>query len=484
MGPHYYGLMHRTLLFPSYRTAQDYRKELLNEISISGDIFNGTKENISKILNRCRPGDSGSKAILAVDAAYVTPYVSVDSYGNVRGLIGVEKISRETASHLIENEDDFSNFILAHKEKLIGAEFVLMLIPTDDSHRAFPICNISARHGKATIEILAIIYEKCDYLEQAGIQVVGISTDGDSQYIKITTTFMNNIIANIEKRAQQTTSRIIREIGEKCHFSDPFHLVKRDRYRKVSKEHLIIDPWNESQQYSVHDLAELGIPDYILGAEQARKLEDLLPLKLFSQETLCLILERDDPGLFFAMLPSTLLLESIHSKALGRKQRIDYLMIGASLLILYELYKITVKELEADPEETGIKSIPNKLHGFTTEWSADYISLALSTVALLYSEETLNLGACGTHILEHYFGAIRRHSGGENTHDRFMKSMKKVFLEQHLLIQLNIPREHQQGRSDSGCIVRGAKITEKNRLIDYLQIARGLMQTFMNVPEE
>jgi hypothetical protein len=155
-------------------------------------------------------------------------------------------------------------------------------------------------------------------------------------------------------------------------------------------------------------------------------------------------------------------------------------MIGASLMLLYELYKIVVREIE---EDSGIKSIPNKLHGFTTEWSADYISLALSTVALLYSEETLNLGACGTHILEHYFEAIRRHSGGDNTHDRFMKSMKKVFLEQHLLLQLNIPREHLQRRSDSGYIVRGDKSTEKNKLMYYLQIARGLMQTFMNVPE-
>jgi hypothetical protein len=252
----------------------------------------------------------------------------------------------------------------------------------------------------------------------------------------------------------------------------------------VSKDHLVIDPWNESSLLSVHDLAELDIPDYILGAEQARKMEDMLPLKLFSQKTLCKILDRNDPGLFFAMLPSTLLLESIHSESLSRKQRIDYLMIGASLLILYEFYKSFIIDFKDDLKEVNIHPIPNKRICFTTKWSSEYITLALSITALLYTEKTLNLGACGTHILEHYFGSIRRHSGGDNTHERFMQSMKKVFLEQYLLNELKIPREQTQRRSDSGYTVNDEKSEEPEYLLHYLLIARGLLGTFMNIPDE
>ena len=212
-------------------------------------------------------------------------------------------------------------------------------------------------------------------------------------------------------------------------------------------------------------------------------MEDSLPLKLFSTKILCTILDRDDPGLFFAMLPSTLLLESIHSELLSRKQRIDHLMIGASLLILYELNKNYIMKLKGKYLDFEFKPIANKHLCFTTEWSAQYIMLSLSIVSLLYSEKSLNLGSCGTHILEHYFGSIRRHSRGENTHDRFMKSMKKVFLEQHLLNELNIPREHPSRRSDSGYNVSDDLFEEKLNLMHYFQIARGLLHTFMNIPE-
>jgi hypothetical protein len=183
------------------------------------------------------------------------------------------------------------------------------------------------------------------------------------------------------------------------------------------------------------------------------------------------------------MLPSTLLLESIHSKDLSRKQRIEYLTIGASLMIHYEYSKKIIKQISEDDCDTDICVIPNKRLCFTTKWSSEYISLTLSIVSLLYNEKNVNLGACGTHILEHYFGAIRRHSGGDNTHDRFLKSMRKVFLEQYLLNDLEIPREHPRRRSDSGYNVTDELIVEKNNLMHYLQITRGLIHTFMNIPE-
>jgi hypothetical protein len=251
----------------------------------------------------------------------------------------------------------------------------------------------------------------------------------------------------------------------------------------VSKETFIVDPWSEGQIYSAHDLMELGIPDYLLSSEQARKMEYLLPLRLFSQNTLRLIIERNDPGLFFAMLPSTLLLESLHSKYLSRKQRIDYLLIGASMMILYELYKKIIKNPLDDMLHIDFPLIKNTTTCFTREWSSEYISLTLHIADLLYSEATLNLGSCGTHVLEHYFGNIRRHSYGDNTYHRFLKAMKNVFLEQHLLNELGISRENPQRRSDSGVNVHDPLITEKTNLMHYFQIARGLVHTCMCIPE-
>lgn len=483
MGPHYYGLLHTTLLFPSYRTAQSYRNQILQDITYDENMFDGTLENITVILQKCFPVDFNSRAILAIDAAHVTPYVSVHCNGSVSGLLGLKMICQKLANQLIEDEEKFTTFITSNLRKLIRAEFVLMLLPIDASHRAVPICCIPAIHGTATETTLKNIEETRRLLEINGIQVIGIASDGDHQYSSISRGFLDYLMNDIKKISEMTVTNIIGKFDRICHFSDPFHLAKRDRYRKISKESFIVDPWNESSVYSVIDLQGLDIPDYILSDEQARKMEDILPLKLFSTKILCTILDRDDPGLFFAMLPCTLLLEGIHSELLSRKQRIDHLMIGASLMILYELNKKFIIEAKGKYLDFGFSSIANKYLCFTTEWSSQYIMLTLSIVSLLYCEKNLNLGSCGTHILEHYFGAIRRHSRGENTHDRFMKSMKKVFLEQHLLNELNIPREHPSRRSDSGYNVCDELCEEQLNLMHFLKIARGLLHTFMNIPE-
>ena len=117
MGPHYYGLLHDTLLFPSYRTVQSYRNLILDKMGIKGDIFNGKNENIEIILKNCLPLDFNSKVIIALDAAYITPYVAVYCNGRVDGLINRQNIDIELALKLIEDEDEFATFISSNEKK-------------------------------------------------------------------------------------------------------------------------------------------------------------------------------------------------------------------------------------------------------------------------------------------------------------------------------------------------------------------------------
>jgi hypothetical protein len=482
MGPHYYGLLHTTLLFPSYRTTLTYRNQIFEQIGATDNIFDGSLDNLKFIISKCISEDFGGKAILAIDATSVTLYVAVDINGNIEGLIRQTKTSADHAIDMIKNEESFSRFVTSNKNNFIAAVFVMMIIPLDTCHRAIPICCIPVKHGSATEDTMTYIVEILSHFEDSDIRIMGLATDGDPQYNKMSMAFMEHILEHIDRVSEHTASDVVRSFASIGHFSDPFHLVKRDRYRKVSKESFIVDPWTEGQIYSVHDLLELGIPDYLLSPEQARKMEDLLPLRLFSHNTLGLILDRDDPGLFVAMLPSTLLMESLHSKYLSRKQRIDYLLIGASLMILFELYKKIIRHPPPDMLDIRLPSIKNTAMCFTREWSSEYISLTLRIADLLCSETTLNLGSCGTHILEHYFGNIRRHSHGNNTYRRFLKAMKNVFLEQHLLKELEIPRESPQRRSDSGVKVCDPLIPDYPNMMYYFHIARGLVHTCMHIP--
>ena len=109
--------------------------------------------------------------------------------------------------------------------------------------------------------------------------------------------------------------------------------------------------------------------------------------------------------------------------------------------------------------------------------------LSLSISFLLDSEGNIHLCTCGTDILEHYVGSICRHSGGDNAHDRFMKSMIQIFVEQHLLNEFQISRGHQHSRSDTDFHVSDDPIEESNNLMDYLQINRGLLESVMDIQQ-
>jgi len=61
--------------------------------------------------------------------------------------------------------------------------------------------------------------------------------------------------------------------------------------------------------------------------------------------------------------------------------------------------------------------------------------------------------------------------------------MKKVFIEQSLLNELEISRQNPRSRNDSGVNESSDLVKEKNNLLHYLKIARALMQNFMNIPE-
>jgi hypothetical protein len=482
MGPHYYGFLHATLFFPSYRTVLDYRNKLLAEMKIDADSFNGSPENIHALLRYCLPANFNSKVVLAIDAASVTPDVYIHPNGTVTGVLKPPLIDAEEASIITSDLAEYDKFVSRMSKQLIKAEFVMMLIPIDATLRSFPICCIPAIHATASEQLFNVLDSTIAYVKSVGITIAGVATDGDRQYLKLSTTLLIRILDDIVDVSEQKVSAIIAEFCTICHFSDPFHLVKRDRYRKVASEPYVVDPWDRSAQCSRKDLTRLGIPSYLMSQDQVRKMEDSLPLKLFTLQTLGRIIDDDNPRLFFAMLPSTFLLESIHSDLLSRSERIEYLMIGASLLLLYELYKNELAKCNYVIKDKKYDRIPRGRECFTSAWSAEYISVAFSIVSLLYTEDTLHLGACGTHILEHYFGAIRRHSGGEDTHVRFISSMKKVLLEQHLLTELEIPRDTPHKRSDSGYVISDRRIREKTNLMYYLRIARGLLGTIMHIP--
>lgn len=112
---------------------------------------------------------------------------------------------------------------------------------------------------------------------------------------------------------------------------------------------LILFPTYETvTNYRKRLITEYLILFYLFDDNKGRKMEDLLPLKLFNMQTILKIMETDDFHLLLSMLPTTLLLESLHRKELNISATIDYLLFGANIIMIYYIMQKHVIEDDLD----------------------------------------------------------------------------------------------------------------------------------------
>lgn len=481
IGPHYFDFFHQQLLFPSYRTALEYRNSVWIESGLEDDAFNGDSTSMQKIIDLMLPNGYKGNLILMIDAAYVTPYVKVYPTGEVTGLMITSTIPEDTAEALINDQELFTLFLAEHKNELIKAEFALMLAATDPSVRPFPICCIPATSGTASLEKVTEVETIVFMLEDLGLHIAGLASDGDQLYLRYSEVFVDAILQDLSDVCDSTIVELFAKHDILFHFSDPYHLAKRDRYRKINGSSFSPSPRSINALYTVDDLKSLGIPKYLLDDDGARKMEDGLPLRLFSKENMSILIEKADWGLVFCMLPTTLLMESLHSEVLSREERIELLLFGAALVILYFTAQTDYRTNSKVATKEAVRLVQS-CYSFSPEWCYEYISVVLCIAHLLATEENLHLGACGTHFLEHYFGAIRRYARGEDTHQRFLGLMKQTLLERILMQRLGIELVPPHRRSDSGATVKEPLDLNLFPLGVYFHWAKLFMNNFVDFP--
>ena len=448
MGPHYYGILNSHMLFPSYRRTLDYKKYFLDMYQITDDLFSGSIENVTRIMQIFLPPEFNGKAVIMIDATSVTPYVQVDENGIVEGLLDCKCVPVNEAKELIDNDNEFCKFINLHSNFLIQAEFGISIAPLDPNYQSFPIACLQATSGKATYEIVEFIEILIAQLRNS-INIVGLGTDGDNSYRKYSREFMANLMADLNSFLSMNILEITDKISVLMHFSDPLHLVKRDRYRKSSAEDFCVSPLLLDCTRNSKDLKNIGVPPYLLDDNKGRKMEDDLPKKLFSLLYIQKIMESGDFNLLISMLPSTLLMQSLYSTNLSRQATIDHLLLGASIVLIYYIMSQYVSNGTDENLNSRINEHKKKIC-FNYDWCEEYIFTTICIAVLLYTEEIIDVGACGSHYQEHNFANVKRHSNKDNTHTRFMKSMKYILLEKLLYRQLSIDEFVPNSRSDSG----------------------------------
>ena len=149
----------KILGFPSWRTIQVWRADLLAQMGIDKDVFDGSEENLGKLLEvigkvlRDTGHPEWMKGTVACDAVAATGSVSVGQDGTVTGLKEPMVLSPEERAPLLDARGEaFVRFVAKmHKEGRVALYMhVISFISVVPGVSSMVLQVIPAHHGKAT----------------------------------------------------------------------------------------------------------------------------------------------------------------------------------------------------------------------------------------------------------------------------------------------------------------------------------------------
>ena len=128
--------------FPTWRTVQNWRRNLLNEMDLSREVLDGEAVNVKRVLTQFFGEgyeSKGARVVLAVDAAGVTPNVIVHKDGVVDGFVDPDAtITPEQAAYVRSSLQNLRNFISENRAAIIRDFFVVFVCPLESESGGFP----------------------------------------------------------------------------------------------------------------------------------------------------------------------------------------------------------------------------------------------------------------------------------------------------------------------------------------------------------
>lgn len=476
-GEYYTDILHKYFGFPSVRACRDLKNKFKLRYGIDENIFDGSYESISKLVRLFFNNDD-KRCVLAVDAAAVNAKLTVHKDGSVDGLLSETKIDQDLVDLISSDLDAFHSFYELHRDEIVKYFFVFYLCPLHDENKSFPIFLKKKTNGAADVDITAELEELAIRCQAIGLDIVGLSFDGDQSYLK----YVDEMCQEIDEMEEIDLSKPLSSLFTKYNgvsiYEDPLHLVKCDRYRLACGSDICSSLSDDFNTFNVNDLKALGIKDYILDNSKAKKMDDNLPLLLFSHENIKKALDAGRFDIVLALLPSFLLINAIFSAELTREKRIEQLTFGFSIVSTY--FNDYLKyDFQGGLQRRNKNGGHNKhMTLFDPIWMKKYMSLTISLSKILIDRRHIHLGSLGTHFLEHFFGMVRRFCRGNDSSTEFLNEVENILI--FKLLQKESIKEivTQPRRSDSGarlqmehqnikeipvniCMYRAAELFEK-----------------------
>lgn len=447
-------LLKKTFAFPSWRSISTWKKDFLDKYKIN---FDGSEESLLQIVEAIYDGEMHDKrVVVAVDAVSVSPNISISSDGKVTGLIQLDHIEPSEALNVIRSPEDFGAFVEKYAHQAIRYFFVLYLCPLDRNYISIPICMIAQTSGNANRSITSKFDEVLQNLRSIGFDVIGEAYDGDPGWLSRAIAFAQEICKNVLEKPDlslEDLAEISVHVSSGTYmYEDMLHLVKCDRYRKASGAALCPTLYDASPTITRDSFEEAGIPRWIIDNNKYTKMDDSLPLKFFTLDNIERLRKQERHDLAFSLLPSTLLIEAVLNENYSREERLSLLSFGFSIIYIYyiELQDYTSNKY-AQPQSTSKAKGKGKcVTLYEKKYCSKYLSLCAALSVQISQKNAIDLGALGSHYLEHFFGHVRRVSKGDDSADMFISKCNDAIMKHIISKKLEINTHEVKRVSSSG----------------------------------
>lgn len=413
-----YETFRKVFPIPSLTTLNKYFGEKINKLTKSFGNINNVPLIFMEELKKYKIQNRTIDGIIAVDAISFRPKYNITEDGIIEGFDN-EKISKSDLifnfNEICQYPQKIEEFISKNWGNIFSNIFLFQFQPFDEFIKPFPILTKKATNGKATNEIIQLLFDLQKILMNFNGRVIGFSFDGDTSYSDLNCDFFatyDNLIFSSENHFIPFNTIII---------PDYLHLLKRARYRIVCSN-IRIGYENNFIDVKISDFENnLNLPSIIYNNCNLTKMHDSLPGKLFSIDSFLTLYDNSIVGAYIYSFPFTMQLIALKKSILNPIERLFCLETAFYFLYFYFKVKIYYQQ-PIDTSETKTKKsyVTYLTDSFLIEQLNELYSII--TLMLNYNDKIL-LNRCSTAPLEHLFGRCRLKCKNVDTIEKFLRTL-------------------------------------------------------------
>ena len=191
----------------------------------------------------------------------------------------------------------------------------------------------------------------------------------------------------------------------------------------------------------------------MLDPSQVRKMDDFLPLMMFTIDNVCNALKMNREDVAVTLLPIALALDAVMNGNLTRIERLDYLATAWAFFWCYkQAYSIMPSEMKCQTSSKQ-KGMNRHMQIYDMNTLDKGLSLFYSLSVVISDAKPVHLGALGTHWLEHLFGNVRRLCNRNDTPENFQRCLLLTVFKKLVLTQADGSFQPRKRLSDSGAFL-------------------------------